>query len=513
MAIYSLRLTPIGKTTQKRPFTAAAHVRYIARPGAATHVMAERMPENKGRAQRWLRSAEKADRKNARVADKLVIALPLELTLDQNIDLVRTFAETLTRGRASWFAAIHARGKDRQNPHVHILVRDRDVQTGARVVMFSAGPKEVQQRAAKGKAAPTTLHLIRELWEKSANAALAEAGRRERIDRRRLRAQGIARPAQVHEGPNIRAMHHRGYRPRSTDRVYRNRPGRRARERTVRYGEIDRGLTRVEYNEILRLEARGSAAAVRVVQAVPLTVTKPLVQVALRTASSSSPVAAMPEIVERRAESRSDAMDRSTFRELTSLVTGGPSSYGPSMATSPQQADPATALRLRFAEGRTTLVEALRGSFQQPDEVADALLSHADEFGPQHAAERFLAAPESFGARVAGAPAKWPLAGEDLASALKSLVDGHDELDRETRRQDDEHDRVGKTGQTIHVQGEAFTLDADQRTLVSRDGKTALPLEGLDRDVSFMERLIDEEGPREEPVRSGRDRTTPERGR
>ena len=513
MAIYSLRLTPIGKTTQKRPFTAAAHVRYIARPGAATHVMAERMPENKGRAQRWLRSAEKADRKNARVADKLVIALPIELTLDQNIGLVRTFAETLTRGRASWFAAIHARGKDRENPHVHILVRDRDVQTGERVVMFSAGPKEVQQRAAKGKTAPTTLNLIRELWEKSANAALAEAGRRERIDRRRLSAQGIARPAQVHEGPNIRAMHQRGFRPRSTDRVYRNRPGRRgrARERTVRYGEIDRGITRVEYNNALRQEARGGAATLRVVQAVPLAATKQLVQAAARTESSASPVAAMPELVERRAESRNDAEHGNTLIELSSLVTGDPSSYGPSMATSPEQANPATALSLRFAEGRATLVEALRGSFQEPEDVADTLLSHADEFGPKHAAERFLAAPETFGARVAGA--NLPLAVEDLASALESLVDGHDELDRETRRHDGAHDRVGKTGQTIHVQGEAFTLDAEKRSLVSRDGKTALPLEALDRDVSFMERLIDEQGPREEPVRSGRDRETPGRGR
>jgi hypothetical protein len=176
MAIYSLRLTPIGKTTQKRPFTAAAHVRYIARPGAATHVMAARMPENKGRAQRWLRAAEKADRKNARVADKLVIALPKELTLEQNITLVRSFADNLTQGRASWFGAIHARGKDRDNPHVHLLVRDRDVQTGERVVMFSAGPKEARARAARGKSLPTTLHGIRELWERSANAALTAAG-------------------------------------------------------------------------------------------------------------------------------------------------------------------------------------------------------------------------------------------------------------------------------------------------------------------------------------------------
>ena len=76
MAIYSLRLTPIGKTTQRQPFTAAAHLGYIVRKEAASHTMAERMPEGKVGAMRWLRAEERADRVNARVADKLVIALP-----------------------------------------------------------------------------------------------------------------------------------------------------------------------------------------------------------------------------------------------------------------------------------------------------------------------------------------------------------------------------------------------------------------------------------------------------
>ena len=130
MAIYSLRLAPIGKTTQKRPFTAAAHIRYITRKGAVSHVMSERMPEGRVAAMRWLRSQEKADRVNARVADKLVIALPRELTAQQRVELLWGFAEDLSQGRASWFAAIHAKGKDRDNPHAHLLVRDRDVRNG-----------------------------------------------------------------------------------------------------------------------------------------------------------------------------------------------------------------------------------------------------------------------------------------------------------------------------------------------------------------------------------------------
>lgn len=255
MAIYSLRLTPIGKTTQKRPYTAAAHVRYITRKEAMTLSMAERMPEIGSKAVRWFKAQEKADRKNARVADKMIIALPRELNAPQQAELIHSFAETLTQGRASWFGAIHAKGKDRDNPHCHLIVRDRDIVTGRRVVMFSAGAKEIKQRWAKGEKLPTTLRMIRELWELHANAALTAAGRTERIDRRTLAEQGIGRQAQVHEGPNIRAMHQRGYRPRSQDRQVRNRAMRKSGTpptRTVRYGDIDRGRTRAEFNDALR---------------------------------------------------------------------------------------------------------------------------------------------------------------------------------------------------------------------------------------------------------------------
>ncbi len=281
MATYSLRLTPMGKTTQNRPHTAAAHIRYITRKSAVSHVMAERMPASRVPAIRWLRAQESADRANARVADKIVLALPLELTRQQQIELVQAFAEDLTQGRASWFAAIHGRGKDRTNPHCHLLVRDRDVQTGKRVVMFSAGKKEIEQRAAKHQSRPTTLRMIRMLWERKANAALEAAGRRERIDHRTLLEQGQLRLAQVHEGPNIRAMHARGFKPQSKERLVRN-PALRRKDtpatRTVRYPDIDLGQTRVEYNaalkeapdlsltEVMRMQARIPRTALSPVQ-------------------------------------------------------------------------------------------------------------------------------------------------------------------------------------------------------------------------------------------------------
>lgn len=261
MAIYSLRMTAVGKTTQKQPFTAAAHLKYITRREAVTHVMSGRMPDVRRQAMAWLKREEREDRKNARVIDKMVLALPKELSAAQQHALVKAFAEDLTQGKASWFAAFHTKGKDAGNPHCHLILRDRDVETKKRVMFLSAGMKEAAERRDKGKAAPTTLATVRVLWERHANAALARAGREERIDRRSLKEQGIGRRAQVHEGPNIRAMHRRGFRPASRDRVVRNAPLRRrgrSLARVVRYAEIDRGKTRVEFNAALRETRTGT---------------------------------------------------------------------------------------------------------------------------------------------------------------------------------------------------------------------------------------------------------------
>lgn len=259
MAIYSLRMSAIGKTTQEQPFTAAAHLKYITRKDAVTAVLAARMPDSRKAALAWLRREEREDRKNARIIDKVMVALPRELTSVQQHALVKAFAEALTRGRASWLAAFHTKGKDRSNPHCHLILRDRDPETGRRVMFLSAGKKEAAERAGKGRSAPTTLAAVRELWERMANAALAASGRTERIDRRSLKAQGQRRRAQVHEGPNIRAMHARGFRPASRDRVVRSNPHRRrgrTATRIVRYAVIDKGLTRVQYNQSLRQELR-----------------------------------------------------------------------------------------------------------------------------------------------------------------------------------------------------------------------------------------------------------------
>lgn len=185
MAIYSLHLRSIGKTTHA-PRTAGAHLRYITRPDARADLLAGRMPTERHTARRWLDREERQDRKNARVIDKITAALPRELDSSQRRRLVMAFAERVTQGRAAWFAAIHQSGRDAHNPHAHIVIRDRDPETGRRVARLS------EKGACRN---------IRLLWELAVNAALEAQGSAQRVTRLSYAVRGIETLPQRHRGP------------------------------------------------------------------------------------------------------------------------------------------------------------------------------------------------------------------------------------------------------------------------------------------------------------------------
>ena len=241
MAIYSLNHSSIGRSTHAAG-TAGAHVGYITRSGACLSVMAERMPlaeagQRGGDARSWLDAQEAADRKNARVIDKVMLALPRELTAEEQAALVRSFAEEVTQGRAPWLAAIHQ--DHPENPHCHLVIRDKDPETGKRVVGLSE----------KG-----STERLREAWEVAANLALEKAGREERIDRRSLKDQGIEREATIHVGPQAAAMERQGKQIDSQTRQVTTPKG---NVRDVRWAEIDGGRTRASHND--RVSARNAA--------------------------------------------------------------------------------------------------------------------------------------------------------------------------------------------------------------------------------------------------------------
>lgn len=251
MAIYSLNVGSIGRSTHAAG-TAGAHVRYISRPAAASEVFAHAMPSQPNAARSWMDRAEEGDRKNARVLDRIRLAIPRELTREQRQELVRVFCEDVTGNRVPWLAAIHQDGEDTHNPHAHIVVRDRDLETGKRVLKWSDSPRD---RKAAGLPENAVEH-IRERWEARANEALARAGHDIRIDRRSLEAQGIDRVPTIHIGPNAAHIETTVQRPESKT-VIEKRGG---RERVIDYPKIDAGRTRQErHAEIVDLNLERDA--------------------------------------------------------------------------------------------------------------------------------------------------------------------------------------------------------------------------------------------------------------
>lgn len=253
MAIYSCNLRSIGRTTHATG-TAGAHLRYIGRAGAEAYVMAQHMPEDPQAARTWMDGHERTARKNARLCDKIRLALPRELDVAQRAQLVQDFAAGLTRNRVPWYAAIHQTGKDAHNPHAHIVVVDRDIETGKRILGLSDSSRD---REKKGLPGPSAVEWVRERWEHHANQALERAGHEARIDRRTLEAQGIEREPQIHVGPRAQHIDTKVKRPDSKPVPD---PTPRMPERVIDYPLIDAGRTRRERNaEIIDLNLERAA--------------------------------------------------------------------------------------------------------------------------------------------------------------------------------------------------------------------------------------------------------------
>jgi hypothetical protein len=233
MAIFSLNHTFIGRTTHPAG-SASLFARYITRDQACTEVVGARMPTERAALMAWLDEQEQSDRKNARVIDKVVVALPKELTHAQNVALLEAYGERMTQGRASWVAAIHDGPGDADNPHAHIIFRDRDAETGKRVMMTT-------EKGSTGQ--------FREGWEEEVNRALEREGIDERVDRRSLKDQGVDREPQLHVGAGAEKLRNKQHEFQSAQvEITRTIDG-VPTQVTVNYPVIDQGKTRFEENE------------------------------------------------------------------------------------------------------------------------------------------------------------------------------------------------------------------------------------------------------------------------
>jgi ATP-dependent exoDNAse (exonuclease V) alpha subunit len=139
-------------------------------------------------------------RKDAKLAREFILAVPEELSDEQQFNLAVGWAknELISRGMIAEVSLHHSRTG--RNPHVHILCTTRQLD----------GEKFAAKKESEWDT-KTLLFSQRATWGCAVNKALEEAGRPERVDHRSLKDQGIDRIPEPKIGVAATAMKRRGF--------------------------------------------------------------------------------------------------------------------------------------------------------------------------------------------------------------------------------------------------------------------------------------------------------------
>lgn len=166
---------------------------------------------------------------NAQTARRFIITLPKELSIEDNIDLIRNYCQTQFVDKGMIVdLAVHFDGSDPPNPHAHILctMRSMDEQGHWNDKTKTAYALDENRNRIIGKNGKWKrirvdtvdwndqkyCEIWRHEWETQQNAALEQAGREERVDMRSFKRQGIETAPQVHLGPAAFALEKKGIR-------------------------------------------------------------------------------------------------------------------------------------------------------------------------------------------------------------------------------------------------------------------------------------------------------------
>ena len=184
----------------------------------------EEMAWARDRPSLWNAAEGAESRKNARVAREYLVALPVELSHQQRLGLVRGFSRELTDryGFALDFA-IHAPrdfpGSDPRNFHAHLLATTRDVTADGLGAKTTLEMNDDKRRGLGLKPAVYELVHVRERWGAITNEALREANIAARVDHRSLAAQGIDREPRPQIPRAAFEMERQGYRSVVAERI------------------------------------------------------------------------------------------------------------------------------------------------------------------------------------------------------------------------------------------------------------------------------------------------------
>ena len=232
MAIYHLSIKIISRGKGKSAVTAAAYRAgtiikneydgithdYSKKSGVAhTEIL---LPDNApseyvDRATLW-NAVEKSERyRTAQLAREIEIALPVELSREENIALAQRYVkENFVSAGMCADVCVHDTGTG--NPHVHVMLTMRPIEKDG-----SWGQKS---RTVDGKKIPavdwneqTKAEDWRKAWAAYCNTALCIHGHDERIDHRSYERQGIDQVPTIHLGVAASQMERKGIRTERGD--------------------------------------------------------------------------------------------------------------------------------------------------------------------------------------------------------------------------------------------------------------------------------------------------------
>lgn len=144
-------------------------------------------PQMASRQHLWNAVEQSETRSNSRTARELVLALPVELTEGQQVELLTGFVQAEMVGRGM-VADVNLHDADSHNPHAHVMLTTRAVGPGG----FGAKVRDWNR--------VELVQAWREAWAAACNTALADSGSAARVDHRTLFAQGIQREPTRHHG-------------------------------------------------------------------------------------------------------------------------------------------------------------------------------------------------------------------------------------------------------------------------------------------------------------------------
>jgi ATP-dependent exoDNAse (exonuclease V) alpha subunit len=172
----------------------------------------------------WNTAESAESRVNSRVAREYLVALPVELSDEQRVDLARGFSKELSeRYRFAVDLAVHEprnySGSDPRNFHAHLLATTREVGVEGLGTKTTLEWSDARRREiGLGPAINELLH-VRERWASVTNAALERAHVAARVDHRSLQQQGIDREPMPHLPRAVFEMERHGYRTVVGDRL------------------------------------------------------------------------------------------------------------------------------------------------------------------------------------------------------------------------------------------------------------------------------------------------------